>query len=208
MSSSDSSSEVPPNDLKPLYFVAWLLCAVFYLYQYATRSAPGVIQDQLTGAWGGNHIGAMISAYYVAYAVTALAAGLLLDRYGAARTMPYAVALVGVGCLVFAQGSETAGMIGFILQGVGAVFAFIGSSYVAARNLPARMYAIFTGLSSVLECSVPLRLRGITIRNAHPDQQGTASVNPIFTSVRLAHRVPVRRTATVQAEPLPSPTIK
>ena len=86
--------------------------------------------------------------------------------------------------------------------------AFIGSSYVAARNLPARMYAIFTGLSIVLECSVPLRLRGITIGNAHSDQQGTASVNPIFTSVRLAHRVPVRRTATVQAEPLPSPTIK
>ena len=81
--------------------------------------------------------------------------------------------------------------------------AFIGSSYVAARNLPARMYAIFTGLSSV-----PLRLRSIKIRSAHPDQQGTASVNPIFTSVRLAHRVPVRRTATVQAEPLPSPTIK
>ena len=77
--------------------------------------------------------------------------------------------------------------------------AFIGSSYVTVRNLPARKYAIFTGLSSVLECSVPLRLRGITIRNAHPDQQGTASVNPIFTSVRLAHRVTVRRTATLQA---------
>ena len=55
------------------------------------------------------------------------------------------------------------------------------------------------GLSSVLECSVPLRLQGITIRNAHPDQQGTASVNPIFTSVRLAHRVTIRRTATLQA---------
>jgi hypothetical protein len=82
--------------------------------------------------------------------------------------------------------------------------AFIGSSYVTVRNLPARKYAIFTGLSSVLECSVPLRLRGITICN----QQGTASVNPIFTSVRLAHPVPVRRSATVQAEPLPGPTIK
>jgi len=150
MSSSDSSSEAPPNDLKPLYFVAWLLCALFYLYQYAARSAPGVMQGQLTDAWGGNHIGAMISAYYVAYAVTALAAGLLLDRYGAVRTMPYAVALVGVGCLVFAQGSEIAGMIGFILQGIGAVFAFIGSSYVAARNLPARMYAMFTGLAQCL----------------------------------------------------------
>jgi hypothetical protein len=45
-------------------------------------------------------------------------------------------------------------------------------------------------------------------RNAHPDQQGTHSVNSIFTSVRLAHRVPARRTATVQAEPLPSLTTK
>jgi hypothetical protein len=72
MSSSDSSSEAPSNDLKPLYFVAWLLCALFYLYQYAARSAPGVMQDQLTDAWGENHIGAMISAYYVAYAVDEL----------------------------------------------------------------------------------------------------------------------------------------
>jgi hypothetical protein len=47
------------------------------------------MQDQLTAAWGGNHIGSMISAYYVAYALTALAAGLLLDRYGAARVIPY-----------------------------------------------------------------------------------------------------------------------
>src|SRR4051812_41628605 len=136
MSSPGSSDASPPNNLKPLYFVAWLLCALFYLYQYAARSSPGVMQDQLTAAWGGNHIGAMISAYYVAYAVTALAAGLLLDRYGAARVIPYAIAFVGVGCLVFAQGSLADGIIGFILQGIGAVFAFIGSSYVAARNLP------------------------------------------------------------------------
>jgi hypothetical protein len=45
-------------------------------------------------------------------------------------------------------------------------------------------------------------------RNAHTDQQGTPTVNPIVTSVRLAHRVPVRRTATVQAEPLPGLPIK
>jgi hypothetical protein len=68
---SDSS---PPSDLKPQYFVAWLLCALFYLYRYAARSAPGVMQDELTAAWGGNHIGSMISAYYAAYAVSALAA--------------------------------------------------------------------------------------------------------------------------------------
>lgn len=37
-------------------------------------------------------------------------------------------------------------------------------------------------------------------RNAHRDQQGTPSVNSIFTPVRLAHRVPARRTAKAQAK--------
>jgi multidrug resistance efflux pump len=34
--------------------------------------------------------------------------------------------------------------------------------------------------------------RGINVANARPDQAGLASVNPIFTWVRLAQRVPVR----------------
>jgi len=137
-------------DLKPLFFVAWLLCAVFYFFQYAVRSVPGIMQEQLTAAWGGNHIGAIVSAYYVAYAVMALVAGVLLDRYGARWTIPLGIVVVGIGCLVFAQGSAAAGMIGYVLQAVGAIFAFIGSSYVAARYLPSRMLALFIGLTQCL----------------------------------------------------------
>jgi multidrug resistance efflux pump len=58
--------------------------------------------------------------------------------------------------------------------------------------------------------------RGITVANAQPDPAGLANVNPIFTWVRLAQRIPVRinikqvpdgvrlvtgLTATVQVEP-------
>jgi MFS family permease len=144
------NSNAPPTSLKPVYFLAWLLCAIFYGFQYAVRSAPGVMQAELAQAWGGNRMGAMISAYYVAYALMALVAGLLLDRYGARRTIPVGIAVVAVGCLVFAQGSETVGMGGFTLQAIGAIFAFIGSSYVAGRYLPARMLAIFLGLTQCL----------------------------------------------------------
>jgi RND family efflux transporter MFP subunit len=60
--------------------------------------------------------------------------------------------------------------------------------------------------------------RGINVPNAQPNQQGLATVNPIFTWVRLAQRVPVRinidrvpdgvrlvagMTATVQIDPPP-----
>ena len=140
----------PPTQLKSLFFIAWFLCAAFYFFQYAVRSVPGVMQAELTSSWGGNHIGAMISAYYVAYALMALVAGVLLDRYGPRLTIPFGIATVAVGCLTFAQGSEAAGMVGFVIQAIGAIFAFIGSSYVAARYLPSRMLAMFIGFTQCL----------------------------------------------------------
>ena len=65
--------------------------------------------------------------------------------------------------------------------------------------------------------------RGIDVPNAQPNQQGLATVNPIFTWVRLAQRIPVRihldqipqnvrlvagLTATVEIEPAPSSSAK
>ncbi|HYB08336.1 MAG TPA: HlyD family secretion protein [Alphaproteobacteria bacterium] len=65
--------------------------------------------------------------------------------------------------------------------------------------------------------------RGINVANAQPNTQGVATVNPIFTWVRLAQRIPVRiaidelpdgitlsagMTATVQIEPRPQPPAK
>jgi RND family efflux transporter MFP subunit len=62
--------------------------------------------------------------------------------------------------------------------------------------------------------------RGINVANAQPNVQGVATVNPIFTWVRLAQRIPVRieidqvpegitlvagMTATVQIDPKPRP---
>ena len=72
------------------------------------------------------------------------------------------------------------------------------------------------GYSQLLRGRVQGLARGINVPNATPDASGLASVNPIFTFVRLAQRVPVRihidevpegvklvagMTATVQIEP-------
>jgi multidrug resistance efflux pump len=65
--------------------------------------------------------------------------------------------------------------------------------------------------------------RGINVANAQPNGQGLANVNPIFTWVRLAQRIPVRvridevpegvvlsagMTATVQIDPQPRQPVK
>jgi multidrug resistance efflux pump len=77
------------------------------------------------------------------------------------------------------------------------------------------------GYSQLIRGHVGGVARGINIPNAQPDQAGLASVNPIFTWVRLAQRVPVRihvdkvpdgvrlvagMTATVQIDPRPGST--
>jgi multidrug resistance efflux pump len=48
------------------------------------------------------------------------------------------------------------------------------------------------GYSQVIHGHVGSIARGINVANAQPDSAGLASVNPIFTWVRLAQRVPVR----------------
>ena len=76
------------------------------------------------------------------------------------------------------------------------------------------------GYSDIITGHVAGVARGIDIANASPDEAGLAKVNPIFTWVRLAQRVPVRialdhvppsirlvagQTATVQIDPAPKP---
>jgi len=48
------------------------------------------------------------------------------------------------------------------------------------------------GRCEVVRGHVESVARGIDVPNAQPDTSGLASVNPIFTWVRLAQRVPVR----------------
>jgi multidrug resistance efflux pump len=78
------------------------------------------------------------------------------------------------------------------------------------------------GYTPLLRGRVQGLARGVDVPNATPDASGLASVNPIFTFVRLAQRVPVRihidevpddiklvagMTATVQIEPVKAPPL-
>jgi len=79
------------------------------------------------------------------------------------------------------------------------------------------------GYSQIVRGHVGSIARGINVANAQPNGQGLAQVNPIFTWVRLAQRIPVRihidqvpegvvlsagMTATVQIDPQPKQLAK
>ena len=48
------------------------------------------------------------------------------------------------------------------------------------------------GHSEIVRSHVAGMARAIYVSNAQPNNQGVATVNPIFTWVRLAQRIPVR----------------
>jgi MFS family permease len=146
-----STQEPRPTKLTAMAVTAWFLCSLYYSYQYAVRSALPVMRTEMAASWGsGNVIGHMISNYYVVYSFVALVAGLLLDRYGARKTLPYATATVAVCCFLLSTGKEALGSFAFVAQAAPAVFGFIGAVYVAAKYIPPRNLSFFVGSAQML----------------------------------------------------------
>src|SRR5436190_2605758 len=130
---------------------AWLLVAIYYLYQYALRSAPSVMMPQLTDAFGVNALGvsAIVGMFYYAYSPFSLVAGAAIDRFGAKRIVPIGAALVGIGAVLFGTGNITAANVGRFMQGAGGVFALVGAVYLVTKNFPASVAASFIGATQM-----------------------------------------------------------
>src|ERR1700753_3332374 len=90
------------------YILAWVMALLFYVLEYSTRSAPGVMIPQLEQEFGTNGvgIGSILGSYYYTYSITSLVAGLTLDRFGAKYVVPTGSWIPRVGCLRFLFGSS------------------------------------------------------------------------------------------------------
>jgi MFS family permease len=131
--------------------VAWLLTAVYYFFQYALRSAPGVMMPQLADAFGLTALGvaSIIGLFYYGYSPFSLVAGAAMDRFGPQRLLPLAACAVGVGALLFATGQRELAGAGRFIQGAGGVFALIGAIYIATKNFPASKAATLIGATQM-----------------------------------------------------------
>ena len=132
-------------------WIAWLLAAVYYFYQYVLRSAPAVMMPQLSEAF---HLSVAVMAsavglFYYGYAALSLVAGIGIDRIGARTVIPAGAFLTGTGALLFGTGNFTAASVGRFVQGGGGVFALIGAIYIAGRNFPASQAATLIGATQM-----------------------------------------------------------
>jgi len=134
------------------FIVAWVCSLAFYFLEYAARSAPAVMLPELATAFGTSSLGvsAILGTYYYTYSTTSLVAGALLDRLGAKFVVPAGMAILGIGCFLFALPDAAAGEAGRLLQGAGSAFAFTGAVYLASHGFAAQRLATAIGVTQCL----------------------------------------------------------
>src|SRR6202021_2895148 len=101
------------------FIIAWFFTVVFYFLEYAVRSSPSVMISELEEHFSTSALGiaTILGVYYYTYSSMSLVAGAALDHLGAKRSVPVGMAILGLGCLLFAVPTVIAGDIGRLCQG-------------------------------------------------------------------------------------------
>ena len=145
-----------PSSVQKSLFFGWFICllgALFYTYEYLLRIEPGIMVNDLSHhfALDATGVGLLASAYYWAYTPLQLVVGLILDRFGARRTLLSALLFCIAGTYIFGYAHNVwiAGA-GRFMIGLGSAFAFVGSLKLCADWLPRQYFSFFAGLCTSL----------------------------------------------------------
>ncbi|OGO95527.1 MAG: MFS transporter [Coxiella sp. RIFCSPHIGHO2_12_FULL_44_14] len=131
-------------------WIVWAVSMLFVLFQFFLQISSGVIIDGLMkdfslSALGG---GVLVSTYYYIYVLLQMPAGLLVDYFGPRRVLTIGAAVCALGCLLFGFSRVlSVAIVGRLLMGGGAAFAFVGSLNVVARWFPLNRFILLTGLA-------------------------------------------------------------
>lgn len=136
----------------------WLLVALsssLYIYDFILRVSAGVLAFSMM-SW--LHFDALSwsiisSMFYYGYALMQIPAGLLIDHYGARRTL--------IGCSIIGTlaawstlhfNSFEALIISRFIMGMASSVAYVGPLVIARTHLPLNAFALAAGLIQVLGC--------------------------------------------------------
>lgn len=180
-------SHLPKTKL--VIIIAWLICIVAtlnYSYDFFIRAAPGAMGEELKNAFKINatSIGWLSSAYFIAYTLMQIPAGVLIDKYNRKIVIGIATALCVFGNYLFSATSyyEVA-FAGRILMGIGSAFGFVGAAKMAGMWLPQRFFSTFIAIATIVGI-----LGGLftdVVLADFVDSMGWIHANEIFTYIGL-----------------------
>lgn len=136
-----------------IVYIGWLTVALFYLYQYILRVAPGVLVTDLRQTF---HLTAeqfaTLGAFYLyAYALCQIPLGIIVDYVGVRKTVLTSVMLCIVGTLLLAHAQNLLLLqVSRIFVGIGSACAFMCSLKLVVDCLPVGKRGFLMGATLTL----------------------------------------------------------
>jgi MFS family permease len=128
--------------------------ALFYCYEFILRIIPGVLQSEISAAFGNisaTTFGQLSAFYYFAYSPMQMPVGLLMDRFGPKRLLTLACLCCTIGSWMFSfTSSILIASYGRFLVGFGSSFAFVGVLSLAVHWIPKHLFSLVVGLMTTL----------------------------------------------------------
>ncbi len=140
-------------------YLAWGGVALFFLYQYVLRIAPGLVEPELRSAFfmTANDFSTLGSFFMFIYAIVQIPCGVLIDRIGVKRVVLSSIllCLIGNGLLIIGNNLWEA-QISRLFMGLGSASGYIGCMKIAADSFPRSNRGFFMGAALTLGLFGPL----------------------------------------------------
>lgn len=127
----------------------------FYLYEFAIRTIPSAITQELMRdfSMSAAGLGFLTSLFYYGYVSMQVPVGLLYDRFGVRVLLTFAMGVCSLGTLLFALAPHVlVANFAFFLVGFSGSFAFVGCLVIAARWFPPKYFALNVGIVQFMGC--------------------------------------------------------
>lgn len=142
-------SPIPTINAAKRAWAIWFAATLFVLLQFFLQLTSGEIVDSLMKSFALNALGGgfLASTYYYTYASLQTPVGILFDRYGPRLLLTLGALIVGIGSVIFAYAPNLGiAILGRLLMGGGAAFAFVGTLYLTGQWFSPSRFAFMVAL--------------------------------------------------------------
>lgn len=137
---------------KNFVFYPWLVIsfsALFLFYKYVLQVSPSVMTEELMQHFhlDGAGLGNLAAMYFYTYLIVQIFAGPLLDRFSPRKLTSFAIAVAGMGAILFSAADTL--LVAWIARaciGIGAAFATVSYMKMATNYFPPKKFAFIGGL--------------------------------------------------------------
>ena len=134
-----------------LPWVIWVLAALFVVFNYVQQVVPNIIAGDLSHAFNASEsqLGNIAACYFYAYAILQIPVGLIVDRFGVRWPLVVAIAVAGLGTLLFSRADNVgSAQLARLFMGASAAFSFIGCLKLAQAWFPPSQFSTLAGLTN------------------------------------------------------------